>query len=148
MDFFFLPSVWEKKKKNNQKSWAVIEYMSVCLLLPDVRWLPSTTLMVYPHEFLLTFTNGGGRLIFSGYSSDLVLIYMFEPHSDSVWLYLLRHTRGIQVLCFSPFLRHRACNATVALPRAVLYTTSFSSSFGSNTWTTQAGLRCLRCFAK
>lgn len=29
--------------------------MSVCLILPDVRQLPSTTLMVYPHEFLHTF---------------------------------------------------------------------------------------------
>lgn len=73
--------------------------------------------------------------IFSGYSSNFVLVCMFELCSDSVWLYLLRHTRGMQALCFSLFVRHRASDATVAQPRAVLYTSIyFFQQFFQQLW--------------
>jgi len=60
--------------------------------------------------------------------------YMFELHPGYVWVQLLRHTTGIQVLCFTPFLTHGAGNSAVAHAKAVFHTMSFPSTFGRNTW--------------
>lgn len=128
--FFFLMN-----KKN--QPWNMIEYISVHLILPDVRRLPQMMLVSYLHGFIHAFPHCLGQAHFLRLLIELCFCLHVSIRSSSTQVHSGSRFSGTPQaskfsasLCFSD----TACDPAVAHPKAVLPTTSFPSSFGRRTW--------------